>query len=332
MKLLERLRAVTSIEDLWDTDLDEAIESENSAEAVPAALALLEHHIPRAGEDDRGCFDALVDYVERCSTNGSCDPQTLSAAVAESLERTPSQEFLELLLKIAAPSAAASSVLRLLETDPIDPGPRELACALAELVEAHEAALDPGLLEAIRSALADAFEPVVRFTHTPEDLCAQFRCQRHDREAGEFYQEELSLHGGGFTYVDRWVGCHDATRDTRRGTWCVWLTAPERSAHAEFVERFGPRPLARHRIKPFPGYDATDALVERIGVTSVRQETHMDIQDGDVHGPERKVRQGRGIVMRVYVDRGSGALALAGDLGLLRQYDDNDDDDDWLLY
>ncbi len=328
MELVERLRAVTSVQDLWDTDLDEALCAQDSADALPAVLALLERYIPVVDDDDRICLVELVEYVERCGANEDCDRAAISAAIAASLGRTPCVDLLDLFLTIAAPTPAAAALVRILETRPVEPRPRRLlSCALAELAEAHHATFGQDLKAAIDDALSDAFEPVISWSATPGDLCTAFRRQRHIPADGEFYQEELWLNGGGFTYTDRWVGCHDATRDTRRGTWRVWLTAPGRSAREEFVERFGPRRIAPHRVEPFPGHDATDALVERIAQTSEYQETHMDPQDGDVD-EGRRVRAGPGVLMRVYVHRESGALALDGGSGLLEQYDD--DDDDWL--
>ncbi len=332
MQLVQRLQAITEPTDLCNADLNAALEAVGSTDALLEVLALLERFLLATQDNELSCLTTLSEYVERCSRDEQIDRVAISAEVAGSLRRVPCNELLELLLKITAPARAASLLLGIVSDPSTEPASRRmLACGLAKLVEDHGERIDSGARVAINLGLADAFEPVIPFMHTPQDLCESYRFQRHDPEEGEFYQEELWLHAGGFTYVDRWVGCNDACRDTRGGSWCIWLTAPGRRARADFLERFGSVSIAPQGVEPFPDYDATDALVELIATTSSCQETHMDPQDANVVS-EQMSKVAPGVLMRVYVHRESGLLALDCESGLLTRYAEDDEDDDWLLY
>lgn len=133
-------------------------------------------------------------------------------------------------------------------------------------------------------------------------------------EDGELDEEELTLTADGFRSLSRWVGMHDATRRTSRGSWTLWVLRPaDVEERARFVARFGPDRLPRAPTLGARGTIETWAIIELQARDGRYRESHLDPGDDGVDRAEARALT----LARVHVDLATGRFALMGS-GLLR--------------
>ena len=152
--MIERLNGITAFEDQIEEaqEISEMLEGVESAEYVPAVLAMFERN---AEQDDFGVFHAYSNYIEELEPSEVVEGKTVSEWLQESVKRAPMWKTCELLTMFVSPEQAARVYVETLNNPSLKSSSKETATDnLSSLLEDYGGEIeDAALLQQARQLL-----------------------------------------------------------------------------------------------------------------------------------------------------------------------------------